>query len=1259
MLGSAGFCAVEVAFHVSRAMRDRYEFDESLFSLQGDVIFANFRAARLFAQKVNQRRDVARVPEQALQPSHFHALGLLHELSHYLLRSYLQRTNPQMLAEALDALERAIGAELLDATLLRFVDEFPPVLVYRGEVTAQEYLQGTTQGVAHRQVVLEEVLMLWLSNTNPAFAPFRELFDDSVLAQETAYTQVIAELEVFFAARPGLGALQVPGMTGHESVIDLLRAPARAVPHSLEEQLAYVRTHWGFLLSSYIYRLLGSLDMIREEHRPHFIGPGPVEVPNYAESGLVVEPEQFTPDRAWMPRLVLIAKNAYVWLDQLSRVYRRPIERLDQVPDEELARLARWGVTGLWLIGLWERSQASQRIKQLCGNPDAMASAYSLFDYQIAGALGGAAACAALGERARLRGIRLASDMVPNHVGIDGRWVIEHPDWFVAASECPFPSYTFDGPDISSVARVGLFLEDHYYNQRDAAVVFKRVDRGSGAVQYIYHGNDGTSMPWNDTAQLNYLNPAVREAVIQTILHVARLFPIIRFDAAMTLAKRHYQRLWFPEPGTGASIASRAEYAMTKAQFDALMPQEFWREVVDRAAVEAPDTLLLAEAFWLMEGYFVRSLGMHRVYNSAFMNVLRDEENAKYRLILRNTLEFDPEILKRYVNFMNNPDERTAVEQFGKGDKYFGICTLMVTMPGLPMFGHGQFEGFTEKYGMEYKRAYTDEYPDASVIQRHEYQISPLLYRRYLFAGVDEFLLYDGVTSSGVVNEDVFAYSNCCGDERALVVYHNKFAATRVRLYRSVAYSVKTGEDDARRLVQRSLGEGLVLHADPCFFTIFRDSISGLEYVHSSATLVAQGLELELGAYAAYVFLDVREVQDTEDGQYAALVAYLGGRGVASVESALTEVFLQPVLQPFQALVSPYLIQRLVALCVPWAEVVELIAEPLAGTAVAQVAPVVPGVAPATPAALPVLDTALMDAFEQRMQHLLHAICGFIGRTDGEAPASVVDAASDSFDAASPRDESADDDRAGVCDVVVRGSAQVAPPDPAAQLARSLRQQLEQVVLLAMLDQRLGANVPAACAAVFRGLRAVLDTPVAWAGLCAWVCVHALGGIVDGAAPDEQSRSWLDEWFFGRTIAEMLRAVGASDEEAARGVLLITCLTSHQRWFAQFDEGTLDQQVDVLMRDPDVQVLLGFNRFAGIVWFNKQAFEQFLWHLVVVAVVMLAADVQYDEAQRAALIATWAAPVERLQRAAEESGYQVQRFLEIVGLFTPELQAPD
>src|SRR5262249_37326312 len=153
-------------------------------------------------------------------------------------------------------------------------------------------------------------------------------------------------------------------------------------------------------------------------------------VPSYA--GQEHEFERFSHDEAWMSRAVLIAKNTHVWLHQLSRAYGRAITRLDQVPDDELSTLARRGFSALWLIGLWERSRASRRIKQLCGNPEALASAYSLYDYVIAADLGGAPAYASLRDRARERGIRLASDMVPNHMAIDARWVTEHPDRFLS-----------------------------------------------------------------------------------------------------------------------------------------------------------------------------------------------------------------------------------------------------------------------------------------------------------------------------------------------------------------------------------------------------------------------------------------------------------------------------------------------------------------------------------------------------------------------------------------------------------------------------------------------------------------------------------------------------------------------------------------------------------------------------------------------------------------------------------------------------------
>ena len=59
------------------------------------------------------------------------------------------------------------------------------------------------------------------------------------------------------------------------------------------------------------------------------------------------------------------------------------------------------------------------------------------------------------------------------------------------------------------------------------------------------------------------------------------------------------------------------------------MPHELWREAVGRVAAEVPGTFLLAEAFWLMESYFVRTPGMHRVYNSAVVNMMRDEDNAR------------------------------------------------------------------------------------------------------------------------------------------------------------------------------------------------------------------------------------------------------------------------------------------------------------------------------------------------------------------------------------------------------------------------------------------------------------------------------------------------------------------------------------------------------------------------------------------------------------------------------------------------------
>jgi glycosidase len=866
-------------FHVSQKAREKYQFDEQLFALNGNVVLADFAAARRFAGIMTKVRG------QVVPASDINALGLIDEILHILIRQY-EMQNPGVMSRALSA----VGLDA-DAALQRFTEDFPPMAVYHREMNVQQYLALETAGRSNRAASLEEMLILHITNQNPAIDSYKELFDEEPLKISSPYEKTVRVLKDFFTRQPGFGDPETKTVN-RESLIEVLLAPGRVAPHSLSAQLEFLLNRWGMILGEgFIQKILRGIDFVKEDFiRGNFAGGFAGETPVLTFTGHdYTEYERFSPDKDWMPRLVLIAKNSYVWLDQLSKKYQRAITHLDQIPDEELDLLQQRSITGLWLIGLWERSLASQRMKQIMGQADAVASAYSLMDYQIAGDLGGWDALQNLRWRAWQHGIRLSADMVPNHMGIDSRWVMENPDWFLSLPYSPYPNYSFNSADLSNDSRVGIQIEDHYYDRTDAAVIFKRSDRWTGDVRYIYHGNDGTSMPWNDTAQLDYSKPEVREAVIQTILHVARNFPIIRFDAAMTLAKKHIQRLWFPEPGHGGAIPSRSEHGMTHAQFESAIPNEFWREVVDRVAAEVPDTLLLAEAFWMMEGYFVRTLGMHRVYNSAFMHMLRDEDNAKYRQVIKNTIEFDPQVLKRYVNFMNNPDEKTAAEQFGTTDKYFGVCTMMVTLPGLPMLGHGQIEGYREKYGMEYRHAKWDEYVDEGLVRGHDWRIFPLTHRRALFANVEDFCLYDfyildphSSHSSGTVNEDVFAYSNRDGNERGLVLYHNKYAETQGWIKNSAASMDKT----LGRLVQKTLSEALSLPNDG--YAIFKDYVTGLEYIRSSHELVTKGLYVELGRYQCQVFLDWRFVNGD---QWKVVYELLHGAGTQSIYAKFDEMF--------------------------------------------------------------------------------------------------------------------------------------------------------------------------------------------------------------------------------------------------------------------------------------------------------------------------------------------------------------------------------
>jgi hypothetical protein len=241
---------------------------------------------------------------------------------------------------------------------------------------------------------------------------------------------------------------------------------------------------------------------------------------------------------------------------------------------------------------------------------------------------------------------------------------------------------------------------------------------------------------------------------------------------------------------------------------------------------------------------------MHRVYNSAFMHMLRDEDNAGYRKVMRDTLEFDPGVLGRFVNFLTNPDEKPAAEQLGTGDKAFSAATLLATLPGLPMLGHGQVEGWRERYGHEFRRSRWNEPADDAHVAHWERTIVPLLRRRGAFAGTDRFHLYDALDDGGGVVEDVYAFSNAAGEDRNLVLVHHRHAETTIRIDHAIA-AAPPGGGPSRSSVR--LAAALEIPGDDATVIRLFDPRTGWELRRTAGELRREGLRVTLGPYEARV----------------------------------------------------------------------------------------------------------------------------------------------------------------------------------------------------------------------------------------------------------------------------------------------------------------------------------------------------------------------------------------------------------------------
>ena len=503
---------------------------------------------------------------------------------------------------------------------------------------------------------------------------------------------------------------------------------------------------------------------------------------------------------------------------------------------------------------------------------------------------------------------------------------------------------------------------------------------------------------------------------------------------------------------------------------------------------------------------------------------------------------------------MNNPDEETAVAQFGKGDKYFGVCTLMVTMPGLPMFGHGQIEGFTEKYGMEFTKAYWNETPDGDLIARHERDIFPLMKKRYLFAEIENFLFYD-VWDNGHVNENVFAYSNRFGTERAVVFYNNVYDQASGWIKQSCPYAVKTGSGEHDiRMETHSIGEALGLSPESGNFCIFREQRSGLWFIRSAADICNNGLYLHLNGFESQVMMDISQVTDDETGKYRILCETLNGRGVSDIDTALREIFLKELYQSFTALVTPEFLEAVRLLCMP---AVQLKTQKLTAPKAAEV------LAAAEPAARVWFET--VDAF-----------------IEGNYGASAVV------------------DRT-CCGKKI----------PAEKMWKLLEKRLTGLFKTAATGQKKAAD--SFTVTMFEGMA---SRPACAQMLAGFTVLYSIKDVLGDKATAADTAALIARWGLERKLQDMLlnENIPVSDTYVPlRSILAALPYSDVIKAVKTPSEATVSSAAvkaaagtiaQSVVYNPAAAVTAGVNEFNNVLWFNEERMTDTLWFAVVVPAVM-------------------------------------------------------